>query len=156
MRASPRGLIHEPVRSHTRRSRPGRRCGERASYRFFEFLTAQIRNPHILRAYATVDETRCACGGSVEFTPGGLHVLLRNLKKPLVPGDTFKSTLTFERSGVIFVNTRSRRQIGQRCLRNSARALPVRECAISWRAPVSPGSNSGSRTAPPQGCVRSF
>ncbi len=26
--------------------------GERASYRFFEFFTAQIRNPHTRRAYA--------------------------------------------------------------------------------------------------------
>jgi hypothetical protein len=42
-------------------------------------------------------------GGSVEFTPGGYHVLLRNLKKPLAPGDTFKGTLTFERTGVISV-----------------------------------------------------
>jgi hypothetical protein len=25
--------------------------GERASYRFFEFITAQIRNPHTRRAY---------------------------------------------------------------------------------------------------------
>jgi hypothetical protein len=27
-------------------------CGERASYRFFEFFTAQIRNPNTRRAYA--------------------------------------------------------------------------------------------------------
>ncbi|MGH9677452.1 MAG: site-specific integrase, partial [Candidatus Acidiferrum sp.] len=27
-------------------------AGERASYRFFEFFTAQIRNPHTRRAYA--------------------------------------------------------------------------------------------------------
>jgi hypothetical protein len=26
--------------------------GERASYRFFQFFTAQIRNPHTRRAYA--------------------------------------------------------------------------------------------------------
>jgi hypothetical protein len=26
--------------------------GERASYRFFEFFTANIRNPHTRRAYA--------------------------------------------------------------------------------------------------------
>src|SRR5208283_4907283 len=29
--------------------------GERASYRFFEFFTAQIRNPHTRRAYARGD-----------------------------------------------------------------------------------------------------
>jgi len=27
-------------------------AGERASYRFFEFFTANIRNPHTRRAYA--------------------------------------------------------------------------------------------------------
>jgi len=30
----------------------GRRCGARASYRFFEFFTAQIRNPNTRGAYA--------------------------------------------------------------------------------------------------------
>jgi hypothetical protein len=32
--------------------------GERASYRFFEFFTANIRNPHTRRAYG--------CSGSLE------------------------------------------------------------------------------------------
>lgn len=43
-------------------------------------------------------------GGSVEFKPGSYHVLLRNLKKPLTPGETFRGTLTFARSGVISVD----------------------------------------------------
>jgi copper(I)-binding protein len=42
-------------------------------------------------------------GSSVEFKPGSYHVMLMNLKKPLTPGDTFKGTLTFEKSGVITV-----------------------------------------------------
>jgi hypothetical protein len=41
--------------------------------------------------------------GSVEFKPGTYHVLLRNLKRPLVSGETFQGTLTFARSGVIAV-----------------------------------------------------
>jgi copper(I)-binding protein len=42
--------------------------------------------------------------GSVEFKPGTYHVLLRNLKRPLVAGETFQGTLTFARSGVIAVH----------------------------------------------------
>lgn len=42
-------------------------------------------------------------GGSIELQPGSYHVLLRNLKKPLTPGETFRGTLTFARSGVISV-----------------------------------------------------
>ncbi len=42
--------------------------------------------------------------GSVEFKPGTYHVLLRNLKRPLVSGETFNGTLTFARSGVIEVH----------------------------------------------------
>lgn len=42
-------------------------------------------------------------GGSIELQPGSYHVLLRNLKIPLTPGQTFKGTLTFARSGVISI-----------------------------------------------------
>lgn len=62
-----------------------------------------------IRAAATTPNMRqlfnldVPAGGHVDFTPGGYHVLLRNLKKPLVAGDTFRGTLTFQRSGVIFV-----------------------------------------------------
>lgn len=38
-------------------------------------------------------------GGAVEFKPGGLHVMLMDLKKDLAEGDTFQVTLTFEKSG---------------------------------------------------------
>jgi copper(I)-binding protein len=42
-------------------------------------------------------------GGSIDLQPGSYHVLLRNLKTPLKPGETFRGTLTFARSGVISV-----------------------------------------------------
>lgn len=42
-------------------------------------------------------------GGRVDFTPGGYHVLLRSLKKPLTPGEKFKGALTFEKAGVVSV-----------------------------------------------------
>jgi copper(I)-binding protein len=36
---------------------------------------------------------------SVTFAPGGLHLMLMNLSAPLVAGQPFVVTLTFERSG---------------------------------------------------------
>lgn len=38
-------------------------------------------------------------GQTVEFKPGGLHVMLINLKQELKPGDQFDLTLTFEKTG---------------------------------------------------------
>jgi len=40
-----------------------------------------------------------APGETVEFAPGGLHVMLMGLKKPLVAGKTFELELVFEVAG---------------------------------------------------------
>ena len=40
-------------------------------------------------------------GGSVEFRPGGYHVMLIGLVRPLVSGEAFPLTLTFERAGPV-------------------------------------------------------
>ena len=40
-----------------------------------------------------------APGENVEFAPGGLHVMLMGLKKPLVAGKTFELELAFEVAG---------------------------------------------------------
>jgi copper(I)-binding protein len=40
-------------------------------------------------------------GGTVEFKPGGYHVMLNDLKKDLAAGDTIKVTLTFEKAGKV-------------------------------------------------------
>lgn len=40
-------------------------------------------------------------GATLEFAPGGKHVMLFGLKKPLAVGDTFGVTLTFEKAGAI-------------------------------------------------------
>ncbi|MDP6883165.1 MAG: copper chaperone PCu(A)C [Rhodospirillales bacterium] len=45
-------------------------------------------------------------GEPTVFMPGGLHVMLMGLKAPLVEGDTFPLTLTFERSGTVEVRVR--------------------------------------------------
>ncbi len=45
-------------------------------------------------------------GEPTVFMPGGLHVMLMGLKAPLVEGDTFPLTLTFEKSGAVEVRVR--------------------------------------------------
>lgn len=40
-------------------------------------------------------------GASVKFEPGGKHVMLVGLHKPLKAGDTFPLTLTFEKAGSV-------------------------------------------------------
>jgi len=40
-------------------------------------------------------------GRSFSFSPGGYHILLRNLKRPLVVGDTIAGELIFENAGAV-------------------------------------------------------
>ncbi len=40
-------------------------------------------------------------GGKAELKPGGLHIMLINLNKPLKEGDSVEITLKFEKSGEI-------------------------------------------------------
>lgn len=40
-----------------------------------------------------------AAGQRIEMKPGGLHIMLVNLKQPLKKGDQFPLSLTFERGG---------------------------------------------------------
>jgi periplasmic copper chaperone A len=42
--------------------------------------------------------------GSVSLKPGGYHVMLIGLKKPLKAGDTMQLTLTFEKAGKVAVS----------------------------------------------------
>jgi copper(I)-binding protein len=42
-------------------------------------------------------------GGSVSLQPGGLHVILINLKQPLKQGEAFPLTLTFAKGGTLTI-----------------------------------------------------
>jgi periplasmic copper chaperone A len=42
-------------------------------------------------------------GQSISFEPGGLHIMLLDLKAGLKQGQTFKGTLSFERAGTVEV-----------------------------------------------------
>jgi len=47
-------------------------------------------------------------GGSAELKPGGMHVMLINLKKELTPGEKIPLTLNFEKSGPIKIEAEIR------------------------------------------------
>ena len=42
-------------------------------------------------------------GNTVTLKPGGLHVMLVDLKQPLVPGKMAEATLQFEKAGTVKV-----------------------------------------------------
>lgn len=44
-----------------------------------------------------------AAQGRAELKPGGLHLMLLDLKAPLIQGERLKGTLTFERAGTVAV-----------------------------------------------------
>lgn len=45
-----------------------------------------------------------APGAGVKLAPGGLHIMLQDLKRPLKKGDKFPMTLVFERAGEVKVD----------------------------------------------------
>jgi hypothetical protein len=42
-------------------------------------------------------------GKSVVLKPGGMHIMLMKLAKPLKAGDSFQATLTFEKAGTVTI-----------------------------------------------------
>jgi copper(I)-binding protein len=42
-------------------------------------------------------------GGSVEFKPGGYHLMFMDLARPVKEGESFSGTLTFEKAGTVDV-----------------------------------------------------
>jgi copper(I)-binding protein len=50
-----------------------------------------------------VDGLAVPAGGSVTLKPGGYHLMLMDLKRPLKQGDKLQLTLTFEKAGTVAV-----------------------------------------------------
>ena len=57
----------------------------------------------IMRMREQVDGVVIAPGQTLEFKPGGLHLMLVDLKTPLKQGDKVKATLMFERAGSVAI-----------------------------------------------------
>ena len=63
---------------------------------------AAVHRTEVLDGIARMREVavlHIAAGERVEFKPGGHHVMLTGLKKPLVEGETFELELVFEMAG---------------------------------------------------------
>jgi len=63
--------------------------------------------------------------GAAELKPGGLHVMLMNLKQPLKPGETIEITLNFEKAGAVAVK------------------VPVKEIGAGMGQGMGPGMGQG-------------
>jgi len=68
-----------------------------------------------MRAVAAVDIPARA---TTALKPGGYHVMLMDLKRPLVVGETFPLTLTFAKAGKIDVTARVEAAESDRSVRN--------------------------------------
>lgn len=66
-------------------------------------LHDHIKDGGIMRM-RRVEAIPVPAGKTVTLKPGGLHLMLLELKAPLVEGDAFDITLTFEKAGTIKVN----------------------------------------------------
>jgi copper(I)-binding protein len=69
--------------------------------------SAMIHESAIENGVATMrhlDAVEIAPGAEVSFAPGGTHLMLMGLKKPLRQGEHFTIRLTLERAGVIVVD----------------------------------------------------
>jgi len=51
-----------------------------------------------------VDGVDLAAGATVKMEPGGLHIMLMDLKAPLIEGKTLSLELTFEKAGKLAVD----------------------------------------------------
>ncbi|MBX9907875.1 MAG: copper chaperone PCu(A)C [Beijerinckiaceae bacterium] len=57
----------------------------------------------IMRMRERTDGVAVPPGQTLEFKPGGLHLMLVDLKAPLKQGDKVKATLVFERAGTVAI-----------------------------------------------------
>ncbi len=65
-------------------------------------LHTHIKDGDITRM-RKVEEIDVPAGGSVSLQPGGLHVMLIDLRQPLKQGEEFPLTLTFSKAGTMTI-----------------------------------------------------
>ena len=69
-----------------------------------------MQNEQGVMTMSMQDSVQILPGENVTFKPGGLHVMLVDLKQDLKVGDTFTLSLQFEKSGEITVQVEVREQ----------------------------------------------
>jgi periplasmic copper chaperone A len=65
-------------------------------------LHGHIKDGDVMRM-RSVESIDVPAGGSVQLAPGGLHLMLIDLKDPLKQGQTFPLTLTFAKAGAMTI-----------------------------------------------------
>jgi periplasmic copper chaperone A len=65
-------------------------------------LHTHIKDGDVMRM-RQVSSIDVPAGGTVSLQPGGLHIMLIDLKEPLRQGETFPLTLTFAKAGTVAV-----------------------------------------------------
>lgn len=66
-------------------------------------LHAHVHEGDVMRM-ERIDSIEVPAGGEVQFQPGGNHVMLFKMSKPLVAGEQFPLTLIFEHAGEVNVD----------------------------------------------------
>jgi copper(I)-binding protein len=72
---------------------------------------AMIHESSLVNGQSTMrahEPLRIGAGETVRFTPGGLHIMLHRLKRPLAPGDEVPLVLLLEGGGSLTVMARVR------------------------------------------------
>lgn len=62
-------------------------------------LHAAMDGNGMMRMHEVKGGVALPAGGKIELKPGGMHVMLMDLKHPLKAGDSFPLTVTFEKAG---------------------------------------------------------
>jgi copper(I)-binding protein len=70
-------------------------------------LHETIRDGDVMRM-RPVAKLEIPAGAALEMKPGGLHIMLINLKRELRPGDRVPVTLTFEHAGPVSLEVQVR------------------------------------------------
>ena len=65
-------------------------------------LHGNIKDGDVMRM-RSVESIDVPAGGSVQLAPGGVHLMLIDLKEPLKQGETFPLTLTFAQAGAMTI-----------------------------------------------------
>ena len=61
-----------------------------------------------MKGMKEVSSIEIPAGGSVQLKPGGYHIMLMELAKPITAGETVPVTLTFEKAGEVTVDAVAR------------------------------------------------
>lgn len=75
-----------------------RLIGARANIAGTVEIHQTVRDGDVMKMQPVPEGVVVPAGGTVEFKPGGYHLMLIGIEEPLVSGDQFEITLRFERS----------------------------------------------------------